>query len=59
MKSGENRHVSAHDEISLNVGDAGAFSYTLNGKEGRALGAPGEVVSKRIALTDLKDYIVP
>ena len=59
MRAGDKREVSAHDEISLNVGDAGAFAYTLNGKEGRPLGAPGEVVSKRITLADSKDYITP
>jgi cytoskeleton protein RodZ len=59
MKAGDKRQISARDEISLNVGDAGAFSYRLNGREGRPLGAPGEVVSKRINLADLKDYVTP
>ena len=59
MHGGERRQVSARDEISLNVGDAGAFAYTLNGKPGRPLGAPGEVVSKRITLADAKDYATP
>ena len=59
MHAGDTRTVSARDEISLNVGDAGAFAYVLNGKEGRPLGAPGEVVSKRITLADSKDYVSP
>ena len=59
MHAGDTRKVTAHDEISLNVGDAGAFAYVLNGKEGRPLGAPGEVVSKRITLADSKDYVSP
>jgi cytoskeleton protein RodZ len=59
MRAGEKRQISARDEISLNVGDAGVFSYRLNGREGRPLGAPGEVVSKRINLADLKDYVTP
>jgi hypothetical protein len=59
MHAGEKRRIAARDEISLNVGDAGAFAYTLNGKPGRALGAPGEVVSKRITLADSKDYVTP
>ena len=57
MRAGDKRQISAHDEISLNVGDAGAFAYTLNGREGRPLGAPGEVVSKRITLAESKNYI--
>ena len=59
MHAGDKRQVSARDEISLNVGDAGAFTYKLNGKEGRPFGAPGEVVSKRIRVADLKDYVTP
>jgi cytoskeleton protein RodZ len=57
MREGEKRQVTANDEISLNVGDAGAFAYTLNGRPGRPLGAPGEVVSRRIRLADVKSYV--
>jgi len=59
MKAGDKRQVAARDEISLNVGDAGVFRYSLNGKEGRPLGAPGEVVSRRITPGDLNDYVTP
>jgi cytoskeletal protein RodZ len=59
MHAGDKRQISAREEISLNVGDAGAFSYKLNGRDGRPIGAPGEVVSKRIKLADLKDYVTP
>ena len=59
MHAGDRRQVSARDEISLSVGDAGAFAFTLNGMEGRPLGAPGEVVSKRITLAESKDYVTP
>jgi len=57
MHAGDRRQISAREEISLNVGDAGAFEYRLNGKAGRPLGAPGEVVSRRIRVADLKDYV--
>jgi cytoskeleton protein RodZ len=59
MRAGDKRQVTARDEILLNIGDAGAFAYTLNGSEGRPLGAPGEVVSKRITLADYKNYVAP
>jgi cytoskeletal protein RodZ len=59
MRAGDKRQISAREEISLNVGDAGAFVYTLNGREGRPLGAPGEVVSRRIKLADVNDYVKP
>jgi cytoskeleton protein RodZ len=59
LHAGDRRSVNAHDEISLTVGDAGAFVYTLNGKPGRALGARGEVVSRRMTPADAKSYIAP
>jgi cytoskeletal protein RodZ len=59
MAAGEKHMVNAKEQIVLNVGDAGAFMYTLNGRPGRALGAPGEVVSKRITLSNLSEFVSP
>jgi cytoskeletal protein RodZ len=59
MTSGEKRAVTAREQILVNVGDAGAFAYTLNGRPGRQLGAPGEVVSRRITLSNLSEFISP
>lgn len=59
MNAGEKRQIAARDEILVTVGDAGAFAYMLNGSEGKPLGAPGEVVSKRITLGNYKDYAAP
>ena len=42
-----------------NVGDAGAFVYTINGRSGKPLGAPGEVVSTRITLSNVQDFLTP
>jgi cytoskeletal protein RodZ len=59
MNAGDKRIVSAKEQILINVGDAGAFGYSLNGQPGRPLGAPGEVVSKRITLTNLDEFVAP
>jgi cytoskeleton protein RodZ len=59
MNAGDKRIIHAKEQIVLNVGDAGAFVYTLNGRTGKVLGAPGEVVSKRITLTNLQEYLSP
>ena len=59
MAGGDKRTVTAKEQIVVNVGDAGAFDYTLNGRPGRALGAPGEVVSKRITLSNLSEFLAP
>jgi cytoskeletal protein RodZ len=59
MNAGDSRQVSANEEILVTVGDAGAFAYSLNGNDGKRLGAPGEVVSKRITLANHRDFIAP
>jgi cytoskeleton protein RodZ len=59
MNPGEKKVLAAREEIVVTAGDAGVFAYTLNGRTGRALGAPGEVVSKRITFANYKDHIAP
>jgi cytoskeletal protein RodZ len=59
MKAGEKRQVVAREEVLVTVGDAGAFAFTLNGSPGKPMGAPGEVVSKRITLSNYKDLVTP
>jgi cytoskeleton protein RodZ len=59
MNPGERRIVTAREQIALNVGDAGAFVYTLNGRTGKPLGAPGQVVSTRITLANLQEFLTP
>ena len=45
MAPGERATLDARDEISLRVGDAGAFVYSINGSPGRSLGGQGQVVT--------------
>jgi cytoskeletal protein RodZ len=59
MNAGDKRVVNAKELIVLNVGDAGAFAYTLNGRAGKALGAPGDVVSTRITSADVHNFVTP
>jgi cytoskeleton protein RodZ len=59
MDAGDRRVIQAKEQILLNVGDAGAFAYSLNGRAGRPLGAPGEVVSTRITLSNLHEFATP
>jgi cytoskeleton protein RodZ len=59
MNPGDKRTVTAKEQIALNVGDAGAFAYTLNGRPGKALGAPGEVISTRITLANIQEFLTP
>lgn len=59
MAAGDKRVITAKEQILVNVGDAGAFAYTLNGRQGRPLGAPGQVVSKRITPSNLTEFTIP
>ena len=59
MNAGEKRSVTAREQIALNVGDAGAFAYTLNGRPGKSLGAPGKVVSVRITPSNVHEFLTP
>jgi cytoskeletal protein RodZ len=59
MQPGERERVEARDEILLNIGDAGAFSFTLNGRPGRRLGEAGEVVTTRITPENYREYLAP
>ena len=59
MRARERESYGANDEIVLNVGDAGAFAFTINQHDGRSLGASGEVVTVRITLQNYRSYVVP
>ncbi len=59
MNAGDKRVVNAKELIVLNVGDAGAFAYTLNGRVGKALGAPGDAISTRITPANVHSFQTP
>jgi hypothetical protein len=45
MEAGEQREVDVRGRISLTVGDAGVFSYSINGMPARPMGGAGEVIT--------------
>ena len=59
MRAGERESYEADDDIILHVGDAGAFAFVINQREGRALGTSGQVVTARITLQNYRSYVVP
>ena len=59
MAAGDRELQEVEDEIILHVGDAGSFSYTINGVPGRALGGAGEVVTVRITRRNVESYLRP
>ena len=59
MRAGERETYGARAEIILNVGDAGAFAFAINQRDGRALGASGQVVTVRMTPQNYDDYVEP
>lgn len=57
MNAGEREVRQAQGEIVLTVGDAGAFTYTINDIRGRPLGSKGKVVTIRIHRANLTDFV--
>lgn len=57
LQAGEREARQAREEIVLEIGDAGAFAYSLNGAPGRPLGGPGEVVKMRITRDNYRSYL--
>ena len=41
MNAGDKHVVTAEKQVAISVGDAGAFAYTLNGRQGKPLGTAG------------------
>jgi cytoskeletal protein RodZ len=55
---GEQASLSCRWEFLLNTGNAGGFTYTLNGRAGRSLGPPGGVVhGVRMTPENFPDYL--
>jgi transcriptional regulator with XRE-family HTH domain len=52
FEPGESFRVAFSDAVELSGDDAGAVQYSLNGRAGRLLGAPGEMLSVRIGRED-------
>jgi hypothetical protein len=50
FKPGETQQIGASREISIRAGDAGALTVAVDGRQPVALGAEGEVVTRRFAV---------
>lgn len=57
MGSGEREVREARASFVITVGNAGAFSYTINDVPGRPLGGAGKVVTVRIDRTTLQGFV--
>ncbi len=50
MQPGDRERLVVTREAVVEVGDAGAFAYSIDGKEGQPLGAAGEVKTLRVTV---------
>jgi cytoskeletal protein RodZ len=57
MKVGEHQKFAADHEIGLDVGNAGAFNWTINGKPAKALGKAGTHKQARVTLATVADFL--
>lgn len=53
-EAGDTFQVSAEDEVIMHVGNAGGFTYSINGNQGKSLGLPGQVI--RDVLIQVENY---
>jgi cytoskeleton protein RodZ len=58
LATGDRAELRADLAIVIRVGDAGSFTFTLNGAPGRSLGGHGAVVTERIDGTNYRTYLV-
>jgi cytoskeletal protein RodZ len=57
MQPGERETLTVRDGMAITVGDAAAFAFTIDGREGRALGGAGEVKTARITRATLAEFV--
>jgi cytoskeleton protein RodZ len=57
MQPGERVVYEVREAAVIDVGDAGAFAFSVDGRPGRVLGETGQVRTARITRATLADYI--
>jgi cytoskeletal protein RodZ len=57
MEAGERQSVSVREAAVVDVGDAGAFAFAVDGREGRPLGTSGQVANMRLTRETLPKYL--
>jgi len=57
MAAGERETHEIREGALLNVGSAGAMSFTINGRRSKPIGEPGAVETLRITRTNFKDFL--
>ena len=57
FRAGERRRLEAQREVSLDVGNAGTFRWTINGRPAKALGNPGVHSRTRVTAGNYQTFL--
>ena len=57
LRAGERQRLTAVKEVDLTVADAGAFTWTINGKPAQPMGQPGASVRVRVTPANAQAYL--
>jgi cytoskeletal protein RodZ len=57
FRAGERRRVEAQREVSLDVGNAGTFLWTVNGRPAKPLGKPGVHTRTRVTAGNYQSFL--
>ena len=57
LRAGDREVLRAQETITINVGDAGAFVYTVNEEPGRLLGGRGQTVTETITAANYRSFL--
>lgn len=57
MQAGERATYTVQREAVIEIGDAGAFAFAINGREGKPLGEVGQVKTLRLTPATVSQYI--
>jgi len=57
MQQGEREVRQVQDAVVIEVGDAGAFAFSIDGKPGKSLGDAGQVRTARITKDTIAEYL--
>ena len=57
MQAGEKETRDVRDSVVMDVGDAGAFAFSIDGRPGRPLGKAGQVTTARITRDTMASFL--
>jgi hypothetical protein len=59
MRAGDRHMIEARNEVVLQIGDPGTFTYRINDMPGRPLGSAGRTGTIRITMQNYRDFVSP